>query len=278
MTDSTLTQPTADQRAQLNYIQWKEDFKTEKPYEVISDMPEGHKRRNFTLEAGPEEVIRDVRGSEAAFNLDDNGFEVRRHEMAIRSFDPNTIESHYLPSIMSLLQEIDPGAEVHVFDWRLRSSNKTKTTHKLGTLLDLNSKELILEPVQAVHNDQSPRGAIKRVRTEMGPRADELLNRRFRIINTVPPEKLLAVDHVRKYHIGESLYPLYCDTSRWYYLNGQSKDEALLFKTYDSSPKAAAKCCPHTSFHQHQSGPLGHPRETIEVRALVFSRDDGLSA
>lgn len=52
----------------------------------------------------------------------------------------------------------------------------------------------------------------------------------------------MRVDHVRKHHIGESLYPLQSADYRWYYLNRQSPDEVLLFKIFDSKEGVQAKC------------------------------------
>lgn len=122
MADTSLAEnsdmPSA-QRATLNYIQWKEDFMTVKPYEVISEVPDGCQRRNFSLGPGPEQTIHDIRGREDQFNLDNNGFEVRKHELLTTSFDTKSIQDHYLPAIESLLESVDPGAEVCIFDWRV---------------------------------------------------------------------------------------------------------------------------------------------------------------
>ncbi|KAK3324483.1 hypothetical protein B0T19DRAFT_402713 [Cercophora scortea] len=221
-----MAQPTVDQRVRLNYIQWKEEFKAEKPYEVISEIPEGNKRRNFSLEAGPEEVIQDMRGSHLT-QTPSRATIFHQSEVFFKKLiqEPRFI---YLTGV-----SVDP-ISIYAFDAR-----------SLFLSLFMQFTMHTIEDFPLAVCDGS----------------------------TVPSEKLLAVDHVRKYHIGESLYPLYCETSRWYYLNGQGRDEVLLFKTFDSSTKAAAKCCPHTSFHQQQSAPLGHSRETIEVRALVFSRN-----
>lgn len=52
----------------------------------------------------------------------------------------------------------------------------------------------------------------------------------------------MVVDHVRKSYVGESLYPLAYPGYRWHYLNRQTKDEVLMFKTYDSSESAPARC------------------------------------
>lgn len=112
----------ADERVNLNYIQWKDDFEIEKPYEIISQVPEGCPQKNFTIGPAPTQVIHDLRGQESKFNLDDNGFEVRKHEMTVHSLGLHNIETCYLPIVKSLLTDVDPGAEVHIFDWRVCTS------------------------------------------------------------------------------------------------------------------------------------------------------------
>ncbi|KAJ0147821.1 hypothetical protein CTA2_755 [Colletotrichum tanaceti] len=292
MAPTTEERATASgQRTSLNYIQWDECFRSEKPYEVISETPDGCKSKNFSLAAESEQTIYNIRDQEHEFNLDDHGFEVKQHRIADVPFDREYIEADYLPTVAALLQTLDHGAKVHIFDWRLRSSDNVRTFKAPNTLIDLDDQALVLEPVHAVHVDQSPWAAIMRVRRHMGEQAGELLKRRFRIINvwrplrnpienfplalcdgsTVTETNLLRVDHVRKHYVGESLYPLFSKDMRWYFLDRQSKDEVLVFKTYDSSTTVKAKCCPHTSFHQSGSPVDGNPRETIEVRALVFS-------
>ncbi|KAK3947437.1 hypothetical protein QBC32DRAFT_354304 [Pseudoneurospora amorphoporcata] len=298
----------AEQKAKLNYIQWEDKFRTEKPYEFISQAPEGCPRKNFTLAASPEQTIHDIRGSEDLFNLDDHAFQVVRQELGVIPTNQEGIEREYLPKVVELLRSIDPGAEVVVFDWRLRTSDHSRTSPKSGSVIDLDDPMLILKPVHAVHIDQSPLAATKRVKHHMGTRAEELLQRRFRIINvwrplrypvtdyplavcdgsTVQPQNLVAVDHVRKNYEGEGLYPLYDEGMKWYYLNRQTKDEVLLFKTFDSKEGLKARCCPHTSFKQSGGGNLEQEtggdcsnavvrtaRESIEVRAMVFSKGGG---
>lgn len=103
----------------LQYILWKDKFRFEKPYEVISQTPEGLSTSNFLYGFGSAENICDIRGQEAKFNLDDHAFEILQHNLTISSFDKETIEQEYLKSIKTLLQTIDPGAEVYIFDWRV---------------------------------------------------------------------------------------------------------------------------------------------------------------
>ncbi|KAK7402980.1 hypothetical protein QQX98_011256 [Neonectria punicea] len=151
----SLLRLSGHERASLPYTQWKDDFKTEKPYEIISQVPEGCPQKNFTLGPAPEQVIHDLRGQESEFNLNDNGFEVRRNEISMTSFGQDDVESHYLPAIKPLLQDVDPGSEVDNFDWRLRSSDKNQTKHEQGARIDLNDQGLVLAPVHAVHNGSS---------------------------------------------------------------------------------------------------------------------------
>ncbi|KAH8807701.1 hypothetical protein F5884DRAFT_900056 [Xylogone sp. PMI_703] len=272
----------------LRYIQWKDEFDFEKPYEILSETPEGFPRSNFTISLGPEETIHDIRGQESKFNLDNHAFEIRTHKLTVSSFDKDTIEQEYLGSIKSFLQEFDPGAEVYIFDWRLRSSDLKKTKFVPGAVIDLNDPLVYLQPVLAAHVDQSQFAARQRVEHHMGARAEKLLKRSvWRPLHnpienyplavcdgsTVPADMLVAVDHVRKYYTGESLYPLACSKYRWHYLNLQTKDEVLLFKTFDSKEDVPAKCCPHTSFAQSGVRANANSRETIEVRALVFSKE-----
>ncbi|KAJ4149961.1 hypothetical protein LMH87_010733 [Akanthomyces muscarius] len=283
----------SDQVARLNYIRWQDVFKTEKPYEVLFSVPQGRERQNFELEAGPEQRIQAARGRESQFNLDTHGFEFRRQTMELELFTRERIESLYFASIRSILGEaVGDAAEVVIFDWRLRSSDQSRTIHDLGVDAQHGTTSAVLLPVCAVHNDQSRLGAIKRVRYHMGDRADDLLRGRVRIINiwrplrfavedfplavcdgsSVPPESLVSVDHVTRGYIGESYYPLYHASHRWYYLDKQTKDEVLLFKTFDSSADAKAKCCPHTALPPQDVGASHNPRESIEVRALVFTK------
>ncbi|KAM7214593.1 putative 7 alpha-cephem-methoxylase [Rhypophila decipiens] len=266
------------------------------PYEVISEAPAELPTINFTTAPAAPETIHDIRGREQDFNLENHGFQALRSPLTVTSFDDKmALEEVYLSSLVTLLKGVfDPSTEAYVFDWRFRTSDRSKSTVVPGAVVDLDDPLVRLTPVNSVHVDQSHNGAINRVRHHLGDeRADELLKKkRFRIVNiwrplystvenfplavcdgsSVPTEKLLTVDHVRKTYVGESYYPLPSpDQYRWYYLNRQTPDEVLMFKTYDSDTKAPARCCPHTSFAQSGVGPEAKPRQSIEVRTLVFT-------
>jgi hypothetical protein len=49
-------------------------------------------------------------------------------------------------------------------------------------------------------------------------------------------------------------------------------DEALLLKCYDSKTDGRARFAPHTAFSDPKAPADASPRESIELRALVFHR------
>lgn len=55
---------------------------------------------------------------------------------------------------------------------------------------------------------------------------------------------------------------------KWYYASGMTTDEALLIKNYDSKLDGRARRVPHTAIQTPNDG--GPPRESIEIRCLVF--------
>ncbi|KAK5991156.1 Fe(II)/2-oxoglutarate-dependent dioxygenase nvfI-like protein [Cladobotryum mycophilum] len=280
-----------DVTARFSYFQWQEKFDQEKPYYLYLDLPEGVPLYNFSTAPGPTESVFDLRHNANSFNLDDNGFMVMKQDFPLENIDQEAVENVYLPSLEILIRDaVGQDAEIVWFDWRTRSSDPTRTTFPTGTKIQLDDRSISLQPVKAVHVDQSASSAVNRVHRHSGDKADDILKGRVRIINlwrpygipveshpialldgsTVPRDKLVEVDVVRQSYIGESYYLLPHDGYRWYFINNQKCDEVLLFKMYDSDDNVGAKCCPHASFDQ-QVGVGAKPRESIEARALVYT-------
>ncbi|KAG6028783.1 hypothetical protein E4U41_000586 [Claviceps citrina] len=280
---------------QFNYLQWKPIFHQEKPYYLYTDPPPGYPNANFATKPGHPEPIHDVRGQEDRFSLDDNGFAFGRQEypFSLRDVDEKTVKSQYLPSLEVLIREhLQQECEIFWFDWRKRSSDDRKSKFEDGTVISLEDRQVTLAPIKAVHVDQTPAAAIDRVYRHVPHRAEELLKKRFRIINVwrpigppvenfplafmdgslVPENKLVEVDVVRRSFPGESYYPLEHGGYKWYFMNRQTESDILFMKMNDSKESVKAKCCPHASF-QLSSDPGLRPRESIEARALVFTED-----
>jgi len=53
------------------------------------------------------------------------------------------------------------------------------------------------------------------------------------------------------------------------------RDEALVFKVYDSETDGRARFTAHTSFNDPTTPPDAPPRQSIEVRTLAFFAPSG---
>ncbi|OBR04183.1 Methyltransferase CmcJ [Colletotrichum higginsianum IMI 349063] len=109
--------------ARLVYTKYRELFRTERPYRILSTFG-GSKCHgpDTNLRFGQEEteIITNIRGSEASFTLDQYGFEYVNSPTHFEDWeDRRMVEERYLPEIEKLLLETIEGAhEVFIFDWR----------------------------------------------------------------------------------------------------------------------------------------------------------------
>jgi hypothetical protein len=168
---------------------------------------------------------------------------------------------------------------VVVFDHTLRTPNQ-----------DLREAAKIREVVRRVHNDYTEWSATKRVRDLLPDEADELLQRRFAIVQVWRPirhpvecwplaiadaQSLSPADMVvteRRYEdrIGQTSAITYNPAHRWYWFPQMRPDEALVFKVYDSMKDGRARFTAHTAFDDPTTPPHARPRESIEIRTLAF--------
>ncbi|HEX9468053.1 MAG TPA: CmcJ/NvfI family oxidoreductase, partial [Bradyrhizobium sp.] len=130
----------------------------------------------------------------------------------------------------------------------------------------------------------------QRVRDLIPDEADELLKGRVQIINlwrpirgplldsplavcdarTVRPNELVASDLVYPDRVGETYSVKYNPDHQWFYVSRMTADEVLLLKCFDSNTDAEARFAPHSAFADPTTPPDAPPRESIELRTLVF--------
>jgi hypothetical protein len=84
------------------------------------------------------------------------------------------------------------------------------------------------------------------------------------------PGDLVPSDLVYPHRTGETYSVTYNPAHRWLYLREMATDEALLLKCYDSETDGRARFTPHTAFDDPTTPPDAPPRESIELRTLVF--------
>jgi hypothetical protein len=80
---------------------------------------------------------------------------------------------------------------------------------------------------------------------------------------------LIASDLVYPHVRGETSSVAYDPRHRWYYFSAMQPDEAVLIRVHDSAEDGRARLSFHTSF-ENPAAAGAPPRESIEVRALVF--------
>jgi len=204
--------------------------------------------------------IRDARPLIGRLSLDKEGFVLLHHQTAVKNFyDEDEIISAYYPECERVIKEATGASRVVAFD-------------------------------HIVRNDYTAWSSPKRVRDLMGEEAEELLKHRFAIINLWRPisgpvlespltlcdaqslseDDLVASDLRYPDRTGETYSITYNPNQRYYYFPKMQPDEPVLIRCFDSAPVGAARFSAHTGFDDPTSPPDAPPRESLEVRTLVF--------
>ena len=224
--------------------------------------------------------IRDGRAEAHALSLDRNGFVLVEGATRVADFfDAQQIATVYYPEVERLIRKVSGAKRVVLFDHTLRTGDRVEQQARL-----------IREPVLSAHNDYTEWSGPQRVREILPGEAEALLRRRFAIIQvwrainrpiesnplaladaaSVAPEDFLVAERRYPNRVGQTYRLKYNERHRWYYFPRMRRDEALVFKVYDSEKDGRARFTPHTSFDDPSSAPGAAPRQSIEARALAF--------
>jgi len=225
-------------------------------------------------------VMRNGRLDADDFVLERNGFRFVRHDTKVVDFfDEDEVRQVYYPEMQALVKAESGAARVEVFDHTLRTADdELRETHK------------IREVVRRVHNDYTEWSGPQRVRTFLPDEAEQLLRRRFAIIQvwrpihhpveswplaiadaqSISPESLVVTERRYPGRIGQTYAITYDSAHRWYWFPRMRPDEALVFKTYESQKQGRARWTAHTAFDDPTTTPDARPRESIEIRTLAF--------
>lgn len=251
----------------------------EKPAVYI--VPPGEGQPNRPAEYDSHLVkIQDARPLAKDLTLDGEGLALVESETAVSDFfDNDEVEAVYYPEVRALLKEATGAERVFVFDHTVRIQDEAESKAK-G----------VREPVRVAHNDYTPLSGPQRVRDLLPDEAEDLLKGRFAMINvwrpitgpveampiavadaqSMGPDDFIATDLVYADRVGEIYDVAYNPDQRWYYFPKMQRDEALLLKCYDSKEDGRARFTAHTAFEDPTSPADAAPRESIEIRTLVF--------
>lgn len=226
--------------------------------------------------------IHNGRADPAQFTLPSHGFAFVGHHTRVKDFyDEDEVRSVYYPETEALIQAHSGGAKrVLVFDHTLRTAEQARQ-----------QADRVRKAVYSVHNDYTERSAPQRVRDFLPEaEAEAALERRFAIIQTwrsiaprverdplalcdgrtIPEEGFIPYQRRYRYRTGETYHIAYNPAHRWFWFPQMTREEALVFKVYDTDASAGVRFTAHTAFDDPNTPPDAAIRESIEMRALVF--------
>jgi len=267
----------ASVKATMNYLSRTE----RKPYLYMFEPPEGVPGAWGELNTVTDVVVHNARKLPRPPSLDEEGFQFHVQETGVTDFyDERQIGEIYYPEIEKLLMAITSAEKVLIFDHTIRSIPRVRAGAK-G----------VREPTRHVHNDYTETSGPQRVRDLLpSEEAEARLRRRFLEVNvwrpirgplqdaplavcdarSIGPNDFIAADLIYRDRITETYSFNYSPDHRWYYYPEMAQSEAIIFKGFDSDQSAKARFTAHTAFDDPSAPPKVLPRESIEVRALIF--------
>jgi hypothetical protein len=254
-----------------------------KPRTYAYDPPPGEPKSTSLPE--PHEVrIFNGRSIADQVTLDREGFALVNHKTGVRNFyDDDEVRGAFYPEAESFLKWTLGADRVFIFDHTVR-----KRVDGAADIRGAGPRQ----PATRVHVDQTPFSGAQRVREHLPDEADELLKGQVQIINlwrsiagpvldaplamcdvqSVGRDDLVASDLIYPNRRGETYSVKFNPAHRWLYFPELRSDEALLLKCYDSATDGRARFAPHTAFIDPTTPKTAPPRESIELRTLVFHR------
>lgn len=231
--------------------------------------------------------IEDVRSARDDFTLDDHGFQLIDWPTRVRNYrDPEERARIYVPEVDAMLREITGASKVitsgagfiRISD---RVGERPKDTFGTGNF---------------VHADYSKNAGefwLRRL-VDNEDEARERLKKRWSIFNvwkivseppqdvplalcdarSVAPRDVVHTDFATsdretgRFNFENATYR-YNANHRWYYFSGMNRNEFLVFRGFDSDP-ARQEAAPHTAFIDPSCPDDAPPRESVEIRSIVF--------
>jgi hypothetical protein len=265
--------------AELNYLAPTR----EKPRTYAYDPPAGEPKSTAIAQA-VEVAISDGRSIRDRFSLDKEGFTLVDQQTSVRDFsDEDDIRKTYYPEAIDFIRTHLCADRVVVFDHTVRRRVEGVADNRGGGPR---------QPATRVHVDQTSQSGRNRVFEHLPDEADELLRGRVQVINLWRPIKgplrdaplamcdgssvaesdLVASDLIYPTRRGETYSVTYSPEHKWFYFPEMEVNQALLLKCYDSATDGRTRFGPHTAFIDPTTPADAPPRESIELRALVFHR------
>jgi hypothetical protein len=273
----TVEKPSTDTiRAEFRYV-----VPSTEPAIRYIDWPEmAHNARPPQYESR-EMTVRNGRPLRDTFKLDVHGFVFADHRTQVRDFaDEAERKRVYDAEIEALIKKHSGASGVVVFDHTIR-------------LTDDDSQRVAgaRPTVKGVHNDYTERSAPVRLREIVGDaEAERRMQKRWAIIQvwrpirgavmidplgicdgrSIPHKGFIRVERRYKYRTGEVYHIAYDPNHQWFWFPQMNRNEALVFKVFDSDASKLSRFTAHSAFDDPGTPADAPPRESIETRTFAF--------
>jgi hypothetical protein len=263
-------------RAKFNYI-----VDTGVPPVRYIDWPEMAHQAIDPQYRQHEMSVRNGRLVRDTFNLDTHGFVFVDHHTHVKDFTNDAERAGvYDLEVQALIKKHSGAADVTVFDHTLRVSDEQMQQA-------LNARPT----VKGVHNDYTEASAPRRLREIIGDaEAERRFNKRWAIIQvwrpirgkvmidplgicdgrSIPQKGFIRVERRYKDRTGEVYHIAHNPSHVWFHFPQMERDEALVFKVFDSDAGKPSRFTAHSAFDDPATPADAPSRESIETRAFAF--------
>jgi hypothetical protein len=237
-----------------------------------------HERDELAIEFHPMPI---ANARVARATIDREGFQLLSHRSAVADFtDPDEVVAVHPGEIEALVRSATGAARVVV-----TGAGLLRFSERSGQAGSLNNST----PARFAHVDVSDATAVRFAeRSAAGHYSRFAHYNVWRAISGPPQDVPLALCDARSVRPGdlipaeavfdepgkpewsfEGLIVAHNPAHRWYWFPDLVRDEAILFKTFDSDP-ARAHCVPHVAFDHPCCPADAPPRVSIEMRAVAY--------
>src|SRR5215210_5407120 len=237
----TAEKPSTDTlRASFNYV-----VPTGKPAIRYIDWPEMEHNAVPPQYELHEMAVRNGRPLRDTFKFDVHGFVFVDHHTSVHNFADEAERTRvYDPEVQALIKKHSGASHVVVFDHTIRITDD-----------DSQRVSGARPTVKGVHNDYTEDSAPRRLREIVGDEeAEKRLKKRYAIIQvwrairgpvfvdplgicdgrSIPREGFIRVERRYQYRTGEVYHIAHHPSHKWYWCPRMTRDEALVFKVFDS--------------------------------------------
>ena len=245
-----------------------------------------YSRDNLVIRGEPL-PIRDARFVDPPPSLDREGFTLVPHSSAVSEFrDMDSVQRVYLPEIERLMLEVTGAARILMTPGAvLRFGERSK---EFGSRVNT-------RPARFTHVDYTPQSApgllnplLKAAGVELRPGQRYAGYNIWRALSEPPQDVPLAVCDAQTVAPGdlvtgdavfdapnqpewgfEAYLVRHNPAHRWSYFSNMTRDEALIFKAYDTDPGQPVRV-PHVAFDDPGCPAGVTPRASVEVRCFAL--------